>query len=826
MINLDEHTVQLNVKAENKEDAIRKVGNLLVQSDHIQSGYIESMLAREDVANTYLGHGIAIPHGMPKNRELINRTGIAVMQVPGGVQWNPGEDVFLVVGIAARSDEHIEILSNLTNVLDDEQTIKRLSLTDDPGDIIAVLTGSKKDAAGGVSKPALEDFPKFVDITVQGSHGLHARPATTFVELAKKFQARVHVRYGEKIANGKSLVSILKLGVEKSGELHIMAQGPDEDEALKILQEAIKKGLGEEEEAAVTAEDTGIAHGWIPSLPGRIIRGLTASPGLAIGPVCHYTHRKIIVEATARDPLHEKKRLKQAMASARVELEGLYHEVREKSGESKASIFKAHAEFLDDPDLIDETNRVVDQGYSAGWSWQKTIRERVLSIEKTGQALFAARAADLNDVGNRVLRLISGDVEDEPFHPEEPVILLSEDLAPSDTAKLDPAFIMGFCTSAGGPTSHTSIIARSLDIPAMVSAGPAVMNLADGEIGVLDGDTGSLYLDLGEVDLASARQARQDRQGMRAIEYRTRYEPALTTDGYRIEVAANIGAAKEARQAVDAGGEGVGLLRTEFLFLKRNDPPTEEEQYGAYTEMVGALNGLPLIIRTLDIGGDKEVPYLNMPAESNPFLGVRGIRLCFANPELFRTQLRAIFRASMKGPVKIMFPMIATLEDLEQAKEVTENVRKEVGAKPVDIGIMIEVPSAVIMAKELAKKVDFFSIGTNDLTQYVLAMDRLHPSLAAQADGLHPAVLRFVHQTVQAADEAGIWVGVCGGIAGDPKGAILLAGLGVKELSMSIPSIAAVKAKLRGISMADARDVAIKAISCRNVNEVRALKYP
>jgi phosphocarrier protein FPr len=313
---------------------------------------------------------------------------------------------------------------------------------------------------------------------------------------------------------------------------------------------------------------------------------------------------------------------------------------------------------------------------------------------------------------------------------------------------------------------------------------------------------------------------------MRNAEFRSRYEPALTLDGHRVEVVANIGKAAEAAQAVNAGGEGVGLLRTEFLFLERDAPPTEEEQFEAYAEMVKALGGLPLIIRTLDIGGDKEVPYLNLPAEDNPFLGVRGVRLCLSRPDLFLPQLRAIYRASKHGPIKIMFPMVSTVEDLTAAQDFAEQARQEVGADPLQTGMMVEVPSAVVLARELAKEVDFFSIGTNDLTQYVLAMDRGHPMLARRADGLHPAVLRLIDQTVQAATAEGKWVGVCGGIAGDPKGAVILVGLGVTELSMSIPSIAAIKARLRNMTLKKAQDVAQQALACRNAAEVHNLTYP
>jgi phosphoenolpyruvate-protein phosphotransferase len=324
-------------------------------------------------------------------------------------------------------------------------------------------------------------------------------------------------------------------------------------------------------------------------------------------------------------------------------------------------------------------------------------------------------------------------------------------------------------------------------------------------------------------DLESAREFQKDLQRQREDEYESRYQPAMLTDGHRVEVVANIGKASEAEQAVESGAEGVGLMRTEFLFLERATPPTEQEQFQAYTAMTKALNGLPLIIRTLDIGGDKVVPYLSLPEEENPFLGVRGIRLCLRKPELFLPQLRAIYRASLTGPVKIMFPMIASLEELRAAKEVAEQVRQELDVPPVEIGIMIEVPSAAIMAHEFAQEVDFFSIGTNDLTQYVLAMDRMHPALAKQVDGLHPAVLRLIDLTVRAAEAAGKWVGVCGGVAGDPRGAVILSGLGVTELSMSIPSVAAVKAQMRRVSFKQAKAVAQQALACSTADEVRQL---
>ena len=818
MIKLTQATIRLNAQARDKTEAIRIAGSLLVDSGNMQSGYVDSMLLREKVANTYLGNGIAIPHGLPKDRELIIQTGISVTQFPAGVQWNQGETVYLVVAIAARSDEHIELLANLTDVLDDPTTVQRLARTSSPQDIIERLTQARDGAAASSASPAAEDFAKWVDVALTGPAGLHARPATTFVEIAKQFESEIRVRHQAKVANGKSLVSLLKLGADKHAGLRLMARGSDEDAALRALAAAVEQGLEDEAEAGVAT-----AAGPALVFEARSIPGIAASPGLAIGPLRRFRREKIVVAATASDAAQEQTRLSQAIVTAKLQLRELHDELKARSGAARAAIFRAHEEFLDDPDLIDAALLLIRAGHSAGWAWRQSVEERAKEVSALDDALLKERAVDLLDVGRRVLRLLADTLEDEPGAFDTPVILVAEDLSPSDTARLDPALIIGICTASGGPTSHTAIIARSLDIPAIVGAGPALMHQADDTLAILDGDSGNLYLEPGEADLALARQAQQQWQARREAELLACYQPAITTDGQRIEVVANIGSALEAEQAVTAGAEGIGLLRSEFLFLQRADPPSEDEQFAAYSAMTRALNGLPLIIRTLDIGGDKEAPYLCLPAEQNPFLGVRGIRLCLARPDLFKPQLRAIYRAAATGPVKIMFPMIATLEELLAARAIAEEVRLELGAEPVDIGIMVEVPSAVLMVPELAAHADFFSIGTNDLTQYVLAMDRLHPTLARQADALHPAVLRMIAMTVKAAKAAGKWVGVCGGMAGDPKGAAILAGLGVAELSMSIPSVAAIKARLRAQSLTQMQLLAKRALACKNAAQVRAL---
>lgn len=813
MIRLNPDEIRLDVVVGDKSEAIRQVGQLLVESGHIQAGYVDSMAGREAQANTYLGNGIAIPHGMPKDREMILETGIAVLQVPDGVTWNEGETVQLVVGIAAKSDEHLQILTNLTHVLDDPEEVQKLAHTDDPQVIIRRLT----QAASRGQTAAAADFDHSVDLVIEEGTGLHARPATTFAEIAKGFDADIQVRYGDQSGNAKSLMSLLKLGVPSGGQITVMATGHDAKAALTALKAAVEEGLEEEDDSAEEVLE-------VPALEleSEAITGVAASPGVAIAPLWFYARSQLTYADTAADTDAEASRLEAAIHQAKDDLNEVYRTVKARSGKGKAAIFQAHREFIDDPELVQDAIARLKPNRSAPWAWEQVIENRASSLEKLDDPVLSGRAADVRDVGQRVLRLLVN--ADDSFQlPDHPVILIAEDLAPSDTASFDPERIAGFCTAKGGGTSHTAIIARSLNIPAVVGAGAAVMNLTAGSTAVLDGDGGRIFPQPSAADLETARQAQEQRQAQQDIEHQTRFQPALTRDGYRVEVVANIGGPAEAAQAVEAGGEGVGLLRTEFLFLNRDQPPSEEEQYQALTQMTQALNGLPLIVRTLDIGGDKAVPYLDMAAEDNPFLGIRGVRLCLERTDLFETQLRAILRAARHGYIRVMFPMIATLEDVRAAKTVLESVRSSLDAPPVEVGMMVEVPSAVLMAAEFAQEVDFFSVGTNDLTQYLLAMDRGHPTLAKQADALHPAVLRAIHQTVQAADSAGKWVGVCGGLAGEPLGAAILTGLGVKELSVSVPSIASVKATIRGRSRKQLQRLAQQALKCRTADEVRDL---
>ncbi|WP_052888812.1 phosphoenolpyruvate--protein phosphotransferase [Thermogemmatispora carboxidivorans] len=820
MIRISEQQVRLQAQAENKQGAIRQAGDLLVRSGCIEAGYIDSMLQREQVANTYLGNGIAIPHGLPRDQELIHRTGIAVLQLPAGVTWNSGEIVHLVVAIAARSDEHIDALRRLTRVLGDVAAVERLIHTTDPRDIIEALTGERPVAPSTVA-----DYASSFEVVIQNRTGLHARPAARFVELARGFQAAIRVRYGERVADGKSLIALLQLGAERGATIRVSAEGPDAPQALATLQEAIAAGLGDELEPLPARDETssGAVPRWAPRSAAATYSGLGASGGLAIAPLQRYRRERLEVFDQPSDPASAGLALQRALDAAQAELDQLYEEVRARLGSSRAAIFRAHREFLQDAELIQEAIRLIYAGHGAAWAWQQAISRRVNQLQQLDDPVLAGRAVDLSDVGERVLRHLLGVSASGAFPSGGPVILVADDLTPSDTAALDPDIVQGLCTARGGPTSHTAIIARSQGIPAVVAAGEAVLALADGTLAILDGFNGRLYVKPSEADLAEARALQEQLQQQEEAAQRQRFAPAVTRDGHSVEIAANINRAEEVPQALAAGAEGVGLMRTEFLFLGRATPPSEDEQYAAYCAMARALNGHPLIIRTLDIGGDKQVPYLELSAEDSSFLGLRGIRLCFAYPDLFIRQLRAIYRAASCGPISIMFPMIATLEDFAQARDYAERVRRELNAPRLPLGMMVEVPSAVLLAEEFAAEVDFFSIGTNDLTQYTLAMDRLHPQLARQADALHPAVLRLIARTVEAARAAGKWVGVCGGMAGEPLGAALLVGLGVSELSMTIPAIATIKAQIRSRSLAELQQLARQALGCRSAEEVRAL---
>jgi len=674
---------------------------------------------------------------------------------------------------------------------------------------------------------------KQLDIVIQNPTGLHARPAKLFVNIAKQFQADIRIYNGTKKANAKSLISMLALGVEAGTGISIVVEGADEDVALAALLEAINSGLGEEELISqhnnhhpISSHPSG--HNVAPpsQLPGQdnIVQGIAAAPGLAIGPLFQFVRSEISVTETFSTASAEETRLQEAIEQARGQLSTLHQQMLQRKATSEAAIFDVHLGILDDPELLETVLDKINQQQSAAQAWQSTIEARAQIMAGLADTLLAARSADIHDVGYRVLRLLVGANDQTVRWPDHPVILVAHDLSPSDTASLPKDRVLGFCTAVGGPTAHSAIIARALSLPAVVSAGTAVLQLTNHTLAILDGNKGILILDPDELTIAQARTVQAEWQKQRDLAAQAAADPAITQDGHRVEIVANVGGVAEAEKAVRAGAEGVGLLRTEFLFLDRTEAPTEEEQFAVYRDIAQAMQGQPVIVRTLDIGGDKPLPYIEMPPEANPFLGERGIRLCLNRPHLLRQQLRAILRAAAYGPLRIMFPMVADIKEIRAARAMVAEVQAELEAPTIDVGIMIEVPAAALMADILAHEVDFFSIGTNDLTQYTLAMDRQHPLLAGQADGLHPAVLRLIAQTVNAAHAAGKWVGVCGELGADPQAVPILVGLGVDELSVSVPTIPTVKAQVRSQTLRQNRELAQQALVCATADEVRRLR--
>jgi phosphocarrier protein FPr len=557
--------------------------------------------------------------------------------------------------------------------------------------------------------------------------------------------------------------------------------------------------------------------------PGGPLTGVPASPGVAIGRVFHLRQTDEVTQERAADPSHERRALDAAIAGAHRQLEALQQRLAEEGDIDRAAIFAAHQELLGDPELLDGAAERIREGATAAYGWRQTYLAQADRLLALRSELLAGRAADLRDVGRRVLHLLVGRDGTPPDVPMESIVV-AEDLAPSDAATLDRTRVRGFCTTTGSATSHVAILARGLGVPAVAGMDPRVLELPAGARVALDGDAGTLRLDPSPAEEAEIARRQGSAARVRAAELAVAGQPAVTRDGHRVEVAANVGALEEARRVPEVGGEGVGLLRSEFLFLERRTAPSEDEQTAAYEAIIRAVGPERLVVvRTLDVGGDKPLSYLPVPAEANPFLGERGIRLLLNRPELFASHVRAILRASRAGKVALMFPMISTMGEWRAARELVELQRLALGVPPIPTGIMIETASAALLADRFAQEADFFSIGTNDLTQYTLAMDRTHPGLAPQLDALHPAVLRLIDRTVTGAHAHGRWVGVCGAAAGDPQAVPVLVGLGVDELSASVPLVPGVKAQVRALSLEECRVTARGALDAADGAEVRAL---
>ncbi|MDF9435321.1 phosphoenolpyruvate--protein phosphotransferase [Chromohalobacter israelensis] len=952
MLTLTSDDVLLDRHADDWRDALDQAAEALVEAGRVASGYRDGLHAREAQSSTYLGNGIAIPHGTPESREHVKTTGVRVLQFPRGIEWHDGQRVTLLVTIAAQSDEHLDILRQLTHVLDRDGVAERLAAADSREEVIALLSRAPVEArldadtlclgfpardrfelalaaaarlrqvgsvdssfvaevntlepvalgqglwlvssARGVVTPALGvatpeqafvgpkgpvnavfclaaqgdahrgllerlgilldagDGESLADAdaatllarlsgesadadtaraTVLNAHGLHARPAKQLVQVARRQRVPVKVRLLEgsgQAVSAASLTKVIGLGARRGQVLVFSAEGEGAGEALEALVAAVKDGLGEhvtplqetplespaaEDEPLPAPLEDDVAH---PAVP--------ASPGLAIAPVFvmrtprfEYPERASDLDDARRgDSDAQLARLDAAIEEAAEQLRAL---VRTAQGGEVAEILSMHEEMLDDPELREAAHESLNTGMSAEAAWWSAIDTAARAQENLADRLLAERAADLRDVGRRVLGILCG--VRLPTPPETPYVLVTDDVGPSDVARLDTSKVRGLVTARGGATSHSAILARALGIPAVVGAGERVLTLVNDTEIIVDGERGRV-IPAPSAERRSRTELRLKEHEMREREaYAARHEEGRTQDGHRVEVAANLGNTAHAADAVERGAEGVGLLRTEFVFMAHPDAPDLDTQIAEYRQAIDALDGRPLVARTLDVGGDKPLPYWPLPQEDNPFLGLRGIRLALTRPEVLETQLRALLTAAGDRPLRIMFPMVKDIAEFRAAREIFDRVQAEVQAGDVQLGVMIEIPSCALLAPSLAAEVDFFSIGTNDLTQYTLAIDRGHAELSAQADGLHPAVLALIRMTVDAAHAQGKWVGVCGELASDAQAVAVLVGLGVDELSVSARQVPMVKARLRELTLATARQHAETALRQATSDAVR-----
>jgi multiphosphoryl transfer protein len=670
-------------------------------------------------------------------------------------------------------------------------------------------------------------------IEIRNKLGLHARPAATFVQTAGRFASSVQVaRTGNegKRSNAKSINAVASMGLRRGETIHVWAEGPDASAAINALKEAAENDFGEGEETAVPAAAAPevTARSSSKTFDGGLL-GIPASPGYAAGPaIVLKLAEPEIDQRTVDDPEAEWQRLSKALGAVRASTEQLRTQISKSATTYDAAIFDAHLMFLKDPDLLARVQLAIVDGHkNAGWAWSEAIRDALVEFGKIEDDYMRARAADVADIGRQVLVQLSGGAA--TLNIVSPGILIAADLSPSDTARLDRAMVLGVCTEKGGPTSHSAILARTLGIPAVLGCGEALGKTAEGTPLVVDGSTGQVWIAPPAQVSAAYQEKIAEWHSQQALARQTSRAPAISKDGIAVEIVANIGSAKDARAALDAGADGVGLLRSEFLFLGRLDTPEEDEQFEAYQEIAEVMGDRPLVVRTLDVGGDKPLAYLPQKEEQNPFLGKRALRLCLDQPDFFKAELRAILRASAGHNIKIMFPMVADIAELRRARALLAEAREEVLqrgiliAPKVDVGIMVEIPSAALLAPVFAHEVDFFSIGTNDLTQYTMAAERGNADVAYLQDALHPAVLRLIDRTIRGADEAGKWVGVCGELAGDPVAMPILLGLGVKELSMAPGSVPAAKSLARTLGIAGLRDLARESLELESAVAVRLL---
>ncbi|WP_332762783.1 phosphoenolpyruvate--protein phosphotransferase [Pseudomonas koreensis] len=649
---------------------------------------------------------------------------------------------------------------------------------------------ARNDSAAGVEACAGPVVRGQVRVAHRG--GLHARPAALIRQTAQGFNSQSQLHFAGKSAPCNSLIGLMGLAIGEQDEVQVSCQGADADAALQALLSALATALPDDHHAKAPVSTAPLKR---PAEAG-VLHGVCAAPGLVAGPLYRLNAISLPADAGNHDPAQQQAALDAALNAVRSDIAATLARATKHNNADEEAIFAAHMALLEDPALLEAAQQLIKQGSAATHAWSQSIDAQCDMLQGTGSPLLAERANDLRDLKQRVLRALLG----ETWHYDVPAgaIVAAHELTPSDLLQLSAQGVAGLCMAEGGATSHVAILARGKGLPCLVALGSALLDQAQDRAVVLDADGGRLELAPNSERLADVQHAQIERQQRRDAQQAKAHLPAETRNGVAIEVVANVASSSEAADAFANGADGVGLLRTEFLFVDRQTAPDVEEQRAAYQAVLDAMGNKSVIIRTIDVGGDKQLDYLPLPAEANPVLGLRGIRLAQARPEILDHQLRALLQVRPLHHCRILLPMVTEVDELLQIRQQVDGLCMELNiTERPEIGVMIEVPAAALQAEQLAEHADFLSIGTNDLSQYTLAMDRDHAGLAARVDALHPALLRLIAMTCAGAAVHKRWVGVCGALASDPLATPVLIGLGVTELSVSPVQIGEIKDRVR-----------------------------
>lgn len=685
-----------------------------------------------------------------------------------------------------------------------------------------VPTGSGADVAGEASDSAS------LSAALRMAYGLHARPAAQLANAAKTHPGPVTAIANGKTVNAKSVIALMSLGTRFGDILQIRVDGAGAEATANMLLDQILAGLGDPitdrpgetpppESAAPIAAPQAVGEPFAPGA-NAVVRGRSAVAGVALGTIVRHRRAAIDLPERGKGADIERQRLAKALADVAAHIGGQIDGAR-------AGVAEAHRAILDDPELADAAEADIAAGRSAEWAWANACTRQALLLAGLADARLAERAADMRDVSAQVVAALSGkDSTARLIDLPAGAVVLADEILPSETAGLGAGHLAAILMRDGGPTSHAAIIAAGLGIPTVVALGPDADRIPEGAEVIVDSGLGNVTVFPAEAGVEAVRSRIAERVERKAAQRTAAARECRLADGTRIEVFGNLGRVGEGAAAVAEGAEGCGLLRSEFLFQDRAAAPTEDEQHAEYQVIADELGGRPLIIRTLDVGGDKPLAYLPLPREENPFLGLRGVRVSLAQPELMRTQIRAILRVKPYGVTRIMVPMVASVSEMVAVRAMVEEERQALGrAEPIEIGAMIEIPAAAVAARQLAEVCDFFSIGTNDLTQYALAMDRGNPAVAAGVDALHPGVLGLIRIACEGAAVRGRIVAVCGGAASDPLAAPILVGLGVTELSAAPAAIPEIKATIAALTLGECKALADRALEANGPDAVRAL---